>query len=370
MSGLRTDNFPELKNDLILRAARGEEVPITPVWVMRQAGRFLPEFRQIRSHHSFFDLCRTPELATEVTLMPIRKFNLDAAIIFSDILVVPQALGIDVKMEEGVGPVLEALESPKDIKTRVKADADIDQALDYVYQAITMTRHSLEGKVPLIGFAGAPFTLMAYMVEGRGSKTFAKVKKWLYQNPRESHDLLAILTNAIVTFLVSQVRAGAQMLQLFESNAGFLGPQQFSEFCLPYLADISKRVRAGLEAEGLEPVPMTLFAKDGHYALEQLCDKATLGYDVISIDWTIEPGRARAIAADRVTLQGNLDPCALYSNQDDLDYLVEQMVAQFGTQRFIANLGHGVYPDISPESVMTFVNAVHKHSKRIIAEGK
>lgn len=365
---LTTSNFPELKNDLILRAARGEPVPITPVWIMRQAGRFLSEFRQLRQHHSFFEVCRTPELACEVTLMPIRRFNLDAAIIFSDILVVPQALGIDVKMVEGTGPVLETLQSPKDINTRVNADADIDAELSYVYDAITMTRHSLEGKVPLLGFAGAPFTLMSYMVEGGGSKTLAATKKWLYQYPRESHDLLAILTNAVVTFLVGQVRAGAQMLQVFETNAGFLGAQQFTEFCIPYLADIRKRVAARLEEQGLPSVPMTVFAKDAHYALHQLCDKSVLGYDVVSIDWTIEPEEARKVADGRVALQGNLDPCALYSNQDDLDYLVEQMVKRFGTQSYIANLGHGIYPDTSPDAVTTFVNAVHKHSKRINAE--
>ncbi|KAJ6224839.1 hypothetical protein RDWZM_003384 [Blomia tropicalis] len=357
-------NFPELTNDLIIRAALGEKTSHVPVWVMRQAGRYLPEFRQLRQHHSFFDICRTPELACDATLMPIRRFDLDAAIIFSDILVIPQALGIDVQMVDSVGPVLDPLTNPSDIKTKVKADNDIDQQLDYVYKAITLTRHSLQGKVPLIGFAGAPFTLMSYMVEGKGSKTLSNVKKWLYQSPVESHHLLDLLATSITTFLVSQVRAGAQMLQIFESNAGFLGPTQFDQFCLPYLSKISKTVKEQLREQELPSVPITVFAKDAHYALDKLCDKTISNYDVVSLDWTIQPQMARTIARDGVTLQGNLDPCALYSNQDDLDYLVEQMVNEFGTERYIANLGHGIYPDMSPESVNTFVNGVHKHSRR------
>lgn len=360
-----THPFPELKNDLIIKAAWGEKVPYVPVWVMRQAGRYLPEFRQLRSHHSFFDICQNPELACEATMMPIRRFDLDAAIIFSDILVIPQALGMDVQMVEGVGPVLDALQSPKDIKTRLNANADIDGHLGYLYDAITLTRHQLEGKVPLIGFSGAPFTLMGYMVEGKGSKTLSKAKKWLYANPLESHDLLKLLADSVTTYLVSQVRAGAQLLQVFESNAGFLGPQQFNEFCLPYLKRIADGVRTKCEEQGLPKVPLTLFAKDAHYALDRLSDKSIINYDVLSLDWTIDPGHARSVVADGTTLQGNLDPCALYSNQDDLDYLVEQMVTQFGTSRYIANLGHGIYPDMDPNSVNTFVNAVHKHSRRL-----
>lgn len=362
------DTFPELANDLILRAALGEKTSHVPVWVMRQAGRYLPEFRNLRQHHSFFDICRTPELACEATLMPIRRFDLDAAIIFSDILVIPQALGIDVQMVDNVGPVLDALENPGDVKSKVKADNDIDSQLDYVYKAISLTRHSLQGKVPLLGFAGAPFTLMSYMVEGKGSKTMSKVKKWLYQNPVESHDLLDLLANSVVTFLTSQVRAGAQMLQIFESNAGFLGPQQFDEFSLPYLTKISNNLRENLRKEELPEVPLIVFAKDAHYALDKLCDRPQSGYDVVSLDWTVDADVGRRHSAGRVTLQGNLDPCALYSNQDDLDYLVEQMVGSFGTERYIANLGHGIYPDMTPESVNTFVNGVHKHSRRLNAQ--
>lgn len=354
------DNFPELKNDTIIRAANGEKTPYVPVWVMRQAGRYLPEFREFRQHHSFFDICKTPELACQATLMPIRRFALDAAIIFSDILVIPQALGLNVEMVENVGPVVDALENVSQIKTKIKLDNDIDTELDYVYKAITLTRHSLEGKVPLIGFAGGPFTLMSYMIEGKGSKTFSKSKSWLYHNPIECHQLLDILTNSIIKFLKSQVRAGAQMLQIFESHAGFLGSKLFNEFCMPYLIKISNEVK-----EEAPEVPLILFAKGAHYALDQLCDTTKHQYSVISIDWTIDPQHARTVSKDRVTLQGNLDPCALYAEQDDLDFLVEQMIGEFGTQRYIANLGHGIYPDVAWEHVHTFVNAVHKYSKKM-----
>lgn len=353
--------FPQLTNQTIIEAAFGHKTPYVPVWVMRQAGRYLPEFRKLRQHHSFFDICQTPELACAATLMPIQRFPLDAAIIFSDILVIPQALGINVEMVESIGPVLDSLEHPNEIKTKVNADADIDHKLDYVYKAITLTRHSLEGKVPLLGFCGGPFTLLSYMIEGKGSKTLSKAKKWLYQNPLECHDLLEILTKASITYLVSQVKAGAQMLQVFESHAGFLGSKQFDQFCFPYLQKISQSVREELDKLGIEKVPLVLFAKDGHYALEKLCESKL--FDVISVDWTIDARVARKAASGRVTLQGNLDPCALYCNQDDLDYLVEEMINEFGTERYIANLGHGIYPDMTPESVNTFVNAVHKHSK-------
>ena len=352
--------FPALKNDLIVRAAKGLATEAVPVWVMRQAGRYLPEFREVRQHHQFFDICRTPELASEVTLQPIRRFNLDAAIIFSDILVIPQALGMEVKMVAGVGPVLpNPLTKPEDVKT-LKADIDVNVELDYVYKAITLTRHKLEGKVPLIGFAGAPFTLMSYMVEGGGSKTLSKTKKFLYQNPYESQTLLELLTDTIVHYLVAQVKAGAQLLQVFDTNAGFLGPKQFRQFSLPFLRKISERVKQLLSDSGIPSVPMIVFAKDVHYGLQELSDSQ---YDVIGIDWTIDPSKARAQVGSSVTLQGNLDPCALYSDPEDIDEMVKEMVQSFGTDRYIANLGHGIYPDVEPNHLNTFVNAVHKYSR-------
>lgn len=354
--------FPVLKNDLILRAARGDTTEQVPVWVMRQAGRYMSEFQEMRAKHDFFEICRTPELAAEVTMQPIRKFNLDAAIIFSDILVVPQALGLTVDMIPEKGPTFaEPLRTPADL-SRLTPDIDVNQSLGYVFEAITLTRHKLEGKCPLIGFSGAPWTLMSYMIEGGGSTTMSKAKKWLYTYQEDSHKLLQILTDVIVKYLVGQVVAGAQLLQVFESHAGILGPGTFSRFALPYIRQISARVKADLVQKGLQPVPMIIFAKDAHYALPELSES---GYEIISIDWTIDPRSARKQVGPNVGLQGNLDPCALYSSPDDINESVKEMLKAFGTQRYIANLGHGMYPDFDPERLREFVDAVHRHSETI-----
>ncbi|XP_017516160.1 uroporphyrinogen decarboxylase isoform X4 [Manis javanica] len=291
---LGPQGFPELKNDTFLRAAWGEDTDYTPVWCMRQAGRYLPEFRETRAAQDFFSTCRSPEACCELTLQPLRRFPLDAAIIFSDILVVPQ------------------------------------------------------------------WTLMTYMVEGGSSSTMAQAKRWLYQRPQASHQLLRTLTDALVPYLVGQVAAGAQALQLFESHAGHLGPQLFSKFALPYIRDVAKRVKAGLQESGLAPVPMIIFAKDGHFALEEL---AQAGYEVVGLDWTVAPGKARERVGKTVALQGNLDPCALYASEEEIGRLVRQMLDDFGPQRYIANLGHGLYPDMDPEHVGAFVDAVHRHSR-------
>lgn len=353
-----THNFPPLLNDLLLRAARGENVERAPVWVMRQAGRYLPEFREVRVETDFFTVCQTPELACKITLQPIERFPLDAAIIFSDILVIPQALGMKVEMKPGVGPVFDKpLVLPEDMDNLIIPDVKV--ALKYVYDAITLTRQRLEGKVPLIGFTGAPWTLMAYMIEGGGSKTQSKAKKWLYQYPEASRKLLTMITRVCVDYLVEQVRAGAQLLQVFESNAEYLGPEQFRTFALPYLLQINKEVKSKLVQEGLEVVPMTVFAKGGHYALEDLSNS---GYETIGLDWTIDPVLARRVVGDKVTLQGNFDPPALYSSVQDIDTAVKKMCEKFGTQRWIANLGHGIYPDMDPDHLGAFIAAVQKHS--------
>jgi uroporphyrinogen decarboxylase len=353
--------FPPLQNDRLLRAARGEEVDCVPVWVMRQAGRYLPEFREFRVEHDFFKICRTPELACEITLQPIRRFALDAAIIFCDILVVPQALGMKVEMKPGVGPVFDnPLVNPQHLERLVIPD--VKQELKYVFDAITLTRHKLEGKVPLIGFTGAPWTLMSYMIEGGGSKTQSKAKKWLYQHPEASTKLLKILTDVNVDYLVEQVRAGAQLLQIFESNAEYLGHREFIRFVLPTLVQINTRVKERLFREGLEQVPMTIFAKGGHFVLKEL---GKSGYDVVGLDWTVEPEIVRQKVGEDVTLQGNLDPCALYAPADQLQIMVKDMVAKFGKKRWIANLGHGIYPDMEPDSVNTFVTAIHKYTEKL-----
>lgn len=232
--------------------------------------------------------------------------------------------------------------------------------LKYVYDAITLTRHKLEGKVPLIGFTGAPWTLMSYMIEGGGSKTQSKAKKWLYQHPEASHKLLTLLTQVCVEYLVEQVRAGAQMLQVFESNAEYLGPEQFNIFALPYLIKICQGVKSTLESENLEQVPMTVFAKGGHYALESL---SKTGYNTVGLDWTIDPILARNIVGADVTLQGNLDPCALYGSKKDIEEAAKKLCDKFGSQRWIANLGHGIYPDVDPDHLGAYIDAIHKYSQ-------
>ena len=357
-----------------MKAAKGEVVDKVPVWVMRQAGRYLPEFRQLREKSDFFTMCQTPELACEVTLQPIQRYDLDAAIIFSDILVVPQALGMEVLMKPGVGPVFtKPLASPEDLEL-LQSDEKTVPKLQYVFDAITLTRQKLDGKVPLLGFTGAPWTLMSYMIEGGGSKTQSKAKRWLYTHPAASHKLLQMLTDVNIEYLVQQVKAGAQMLQVFESHAEYLGEDLFNEFALPYLKQISQKVKEKLASLGLDVVPMvswsavasalagqpnlftfqTVFAKGGHYALESLNDS---GYDVIGLDWTMDPKKARTRTS--LTLQGNLDPCALYAPKKDLEAMVKKMGAKFGKTKWIANLGHGIYPDMDPESMETLVNAVH-----------
>lgn len=352
-------SFPPLKNDRLLRAARGEKVDRTPVWVMRQAGRYLPEFRAVRAKHNFFEICQTPDLAAEVTLQPIQRFDLDAAIIFSDILVVPQALGLTVEMRAGEGPVLpEPLKNPDDLN-RLNKSVNVFEKLDYVGQAITLTRKKLDGKVPLIGFAGAPWTLMCYMIEGGGSKTMSKAKKWIYQWPEESKLLLSIITDVTVDYLTMQAKSGAQLLQVFESNAEYLGPKQFNEFSLPYLRRIASRVKENLRVNGggeVGDVPMTVFAKGAHYALKELADS---DYNVIGVDWTVDPVLARNQIGTNKTLQGNLDPCALYSSKETIGKLAKDMVKSFGKTGYIANLGHGIYPDVDPDNLKVFIDSVH-----------
>ncbi|CAD7089346.1 unnamed protein product [Hermetia illucens] len=349
-------NFPALKNDNILRAARGEDVDRVPVWIMRQAGRYLPEFQEVRKIHDFFTVCRTPEIACEVTMQPLRRFDLDASIIFSDILVIPQALGMTVEMHPGVGPVFpEPLKSPDDLK--LLNTSDPVGRLTYVGDAITMMRHLLDGKVPLYGFTGAPWTLMGYMIEGGGSKTMSKAKSWLTEFPDESRTLLQLLTNTIVDYLEMQVVAGAQMLQVFESSAEHLSKEQFVAVCIPYLKEIREKLHERLTSKSIPLVPMTLFAKGAGHSL---AEQAALGYDVISLDWTVDPIEARNQVGPNVTLQGNLDPQDLYKSPDEVRKLTTEMVRKFGKKRYIANLGHGITPQTPIASVEAFIDAVHK----------
>ncbi|KAJ1947872.1 Uroporphyrinogen decarboxylase in heme biosynthesis [Kickxella alabastrina] len=368
-----TASFPTLQNDLYLRTARGEKTERAPVWCMRQAGRYLPEFRAIRVENEFFKVCRTPALATEVTVQPMRRYAglLDAAIIFSDILVIPQAMGLEVQMVPGKGPHLpDPLRTPADMARLVDARPgySVDRELDYVYKAITNTRHALQGQVPLLGFIGAPWTLMAYMVEGGGSKTFALAKAWLFSHRQAAHELLSRIANVAAEFLIGQVRAGAQAVQVFESWAGELGPADFAEFSLPYLAKIAARVKS--QCPG---VPMTVFAKGAHYALEQLATETV--YDVISLDWTVDPvaARQRVDAALQsasqqgrtVVLQGNLDPTVLFGDAETIRQRTAEMCRAFGPAGHIANLGHGMMPGHSPEHLRVFLEAVHESSSAL-----
>ncbi|KAI9209153.1 uroporphyrinogen decarboxylase [Polychytrium aggregatum] len=361
MATLQT-NFPPLKNDLILRVSRGEQVERTPVWIMRQAGRYLPEFRAVKVEHDFFAVCQDPELACKVTLQPIDRYPglLDASIIFSDILVIPQALGLEVIMVPGKGPHFpNPIVTPADL-VRVDANVNVHEKLKYVYDAITLTRTRLDGRVPLFGFVGAPWTLMAYSIEGGGSKTLSKAKSWLYVHPEESHRFMQIITDAIVPFLVGQVKAGAQMLQVFDSWAGELSPSTFKTFSLPYLAQIATRVKAQLREEGIEPVPMTVFAKGAHFALAELSE---LEYEVVSLDWTIDIEKAQRETQGKVVLQGNADPCVLYGDRETIRAQVKEMIEAFGKGgKHVANLGHGIYPDMDPEHLRNFLEAVRDFS--------
>lgn len=357
MAGNDDPGFPPLKNDLLLRAARGEEIERVPVWIMRQAGRYLPEFRELRAEHNFFKICQTPELACQITLQPIDRFpELDGSIIFCDILVIPQALGMTVEMIPGKGPNFPSpLSSPDDLE-RLKYPVNIIGSLGYVMKAITLTRHKLEGRVPLFGFCGAPWTLMSYMIEGGGSNTFSKSKAWLYRYPAASHKLLDMIATTCADFLVEQVKAGAQILQVFESHAGILGSDLFNEFSLPYLEKIATLVKDALKEDS---VPMVVFAKGAHYGIEML---AKTSYDVIGLDWTMDAQLAREKCGGKV-LQGNLDPCTLYANQDELKRKTKEMMQSFGGYKHIANLGHGIYPDMDPDHLRTFLQTVHELSK-------
>ncbi|CAN5606117.1 uroporphyrinogen decarboxylase [soil metagenome] len=346
--------FPALRNDRILRAARREAVDKIPVWAMRQAGRYLPEFRAVRAEEDFFTVCRTPKLACEVTLQPLRRFELDASIIFSDILVIPQAMGLEVQMIKGKGPHLpEPLRDGADLDRLVVPDVKRD--LGYVGEALTLTRHEIGGKVPLIGFAGAPWTLMAYMIEGGGSKQFALCKSWLYADPVASHDLLDRITDAVIEYLAMQIEAGAQLLQVFDSHAGVLSPDAFATFVLPRLKRIASEIK-----RRYPEIPLIVFARGAHYALDDL---AETDYDVIGLDETMPLTDARGIVAGRKAVQGNLDPGVLYAAPEDIQSHTHRMMdalnGEVSPVGFIANLGHGMQPGHTPEGLQAFVDAVH-----------
>ena len=334
-----------IKNDLILRAARGEEVERTPVWLMRQAGRVLPEYRAVRSKlGGFKELVETPEFACEVTIQPVDILGVDAAIIFSDILVIPEAMGLPYTMVESKGPSFaKTITNQADIDKLKIAQAD---DLHYVMDALKLTKRALNNRVPLIGFCGAPWTLLAYMVEGGGSKTFSQAKKFLYTTPQAAHSLLEKITQSSINYLKGQIQAGADMLQIFDSWAGILSPQQYNEFSLKYISKI---------CDAITEVPVTVFAKDAHFARR---DMSLLKCNTIGLDWTMDIAESREMIGANKTLQGNADPCLLYSDTATIKSETIKMLKAFGPKRHIANLGHGLYPDLEKDKVKCFVDTV------------
>lgn len=349
----------ELKNDRFLRALAKQPVDVTPVWMMRQAGRYLPEYRATREKAgSFMDLCRNPELACEVTLQPLERFPLDAAILFSDILTVPDAMGLGLYFEEGEGPKFERpVRSEADVNTLPVPDPE--DALGYVMDAVRTIRRELDGRVPLIGFAGSPWTLATYMVEGGSTKDYARVKGMMYDRPDLMHRLLEKTADAVTAYLNAQIAAGAQAIQIFDTWGGVLTPRDYQEFSLRYM----RRIVEGLtqEAEGRK-VPVILFTKGGGQWIE---DIAATGCDGIGLDWTIDIGEARRRVGDQVALQGNMDPSVLYASPDRIRREVETILEGFGPgEGHVFNLGHGIHQSVDPEHAAAFVEAVHDLSRK------
>lgn len=335
-----------IKNDLYLRALRGEIVERPPVWMMRQAGRYLPEFRALREQYDFFTRCQTPEIAAEITVQPIRRFPLDAAILFSDILVVPQAMGIDFKMKESVGPWLE---TPIRTMEQVKAIElpDVNDALGYVFDAIELTLDKLNNEIPLIGFAGSPWTILCYCVEGMGSKAFDVAKSFCFQNPEAAHLLLQKITDTTIAYLKRKIEKGVSAVQIFDSWGGMLSPIDYQEFSWQYINQIVE----GLASE----TNVIVFAKGCWFALEEMANSRA---SALGVDWTVSPEIARKLVGDKITLQGNFDPARLHSSPDTIRKMVNEMITQFGKDRYIANLGHGILPNIPIENAEAFIKAV------------
>ncbi|MCB1725711.1 MAG: uroporphyrinogen decarboxylase [Gammaproteobacteria bacterium] len=348
----------ELKNDRFLRALLRQPVDMTPVWMMRQAGRYLPEYRATREKAgSFMDLCKNPELACEVTLQPLERFPLDAAILFSDILTIPDAMGLGLYFSEGEGPRFE-----RPVRDRAAIEAlgvpDPEQELRYVMDAVRTIRRELSGRVPLIGFSGSPWTLATYMVEGASTKSFARSKGMMFDEPALMHTLLGKLADSVTAYLNAQVAAGAQALMIFDTWGGTLTPRDYAAFSLAYM----QRIVAGLtrEADGRR-VPVILFTKGGGQWLEWMADT---GCDALGLDWTTDIGEARNRVGHRVALQGNLDPCTLYASPDAIRRAVADVLERYGKgSGHVFNLGHGIHPAIPPEHAGAMIDAVHELSR-------
>lgn len=347
-----------LQNDRYLRALLREPVDMTPVWMMRQAGRYLPEYRATRAEAGdFMSLCKNPELACEVTLQPLRRFALDAAILFSDILTIPDAMGLGLYFETGEGPRFERpVRSLADVQKLGVPDPE--QELGYVMDAVRTIRRELKGTVPLIGFSGSPWTLATYMVEGGSSKAFTRIKKMMYAEPQTLHLLLDKLADSVIVYLNAQIRAGAQSVMVFDTWGGALTGRDYREFSLHYMHKI---VDGLLREHDGRRVPVTLFTKGGGQWLEAIADT---GCDAVGLDWTTSLADARARIGSRVALQGNMDPSMLYAPPARIEQEVASLLAEFGAGTgHVCNLGHGIHPDVDPAHAGVFVEAVHRLSQ-------
>ena len=342
-----------IKNDLLLKTLRGEPTERTPVWMMRQAGRYLPEYMVLREKYGFFERCQTPELACQITLQPVDIVGVDAAILFSDILVVPQAMGLEVQLVESKGPVL-----PDPIKTaadlqRIRVP-EVHETLQYVFDAIKLIKKELNNRVPLIGFAGAPWTLLCYMVQGKGSKTFDEAKAFCYTEPVLAHQLLQMITDTTIAYLKGQVAAGADTVQIFDSWGGLLSPGDFENISLKYI----RQIVAALKDE----VPVIIFAKGAWHSLDKM---SATGAQGLGIDWCITAPLARQFAGDKITLQGNFDPAKLLSPIPVIKKEVTAMLDAFGQRNYIANLGHGILPNVPVDNAKAFVDTVKEYKRQM-----
>ncbi|MGM7319708.1 uroporphyrinogen decarboxylase [Idiomarina sp. ST10R2A5] len=348
---------PALKNDRYLRALAKQPVDRTPVWMMRQAGRYLPEYKEVRAQAGdFMSLCRNTELACEVTMQPLRRFDLDAAILFSDILTIPDAMGLGLYFETGEGPKFkDPVRSMAAIKNL--AVPDMEDELGYVMDAVRAIRRELNGSVPLIGFSGSPWTLATYMVEGGSTKNFSKVKQLMFADPEAMHTLLNVLAESVTQYLNAQIAAGAQSVMIFDTWGGVLSPRDYKAFSLAYM----EKIVAGLtrEADGRK-VPVTLFTKNGGQWLEAM---AATGADALGVDWTTDLGDARGRVGGQVALQGNMDPSVLYAKPERIEEEVQTILQSYGSGTgHVFNLGHGIHPEVDPEHAAAFINAIHKYS--------
>ena len=338
-----------IKNDLFLRALQGETVERPPVWMMRQAGRYLPEFMKIREKYDFFTRCQTPELASEITVQPIRRFGMDAAILFSDILVIPQAMQIEVQMKPDFGPYLpNPIRSQKDVD-RVLVP-DVNEELDYVMQAIAATKEKLQDEIPLIGFAGSPWTILCYCVQGQGSKTFDKAKEFCFTQPIAAHNLLQKITDTTISYLRAKVKAGVNAVQVFDSWGGMLSPNDYKEFSWNYIQQIIDALK--------EETEVIIFGKGCWFALG---DMAKSGAAALGVDWTCSARNARYLSGGKITLQGNFDPARLLSPPEVIKKMVTQMINEFGKDQYIVNLGHGILPNVPVENAKAFIDAVKEY---------